>query len=80
MPAWISYMQTALQQVPPDPLTMPDNIVTVKIDPDTGLRAVAGQPDAVFEIFRKGNEPRELATSTGAIGRGKTAPSVEELF
>lgn len=50
---WIDYMRGVL---PPESKTtvrpMPDGIVTVRIDPQTGYRADASDPDAIFEIFR----------------------------
>lgn len=50
---WIEYMRVAL----PKPqnatsLPIPDNLVTVKIDPITGLRTQTTDPQGIFEIFR----------------------------
>jgi penicillin-binding protein 1A len=38
LPIWISYMAKVLKGTPEATLPMPDGIVTVKINPDTGLR------------------------------------------
>lgn len=55
---WIEYMQAAL---PPESesteLPIPDGLVTVRIDPDTGYRADATDPGAIFEIFREEHVP-----------------------
>lgn len=51
---WIAFMKEAL---PPESesstLPMPDGLVSVRIDPDTGYRADPTDPDAVFEYFRE---------------------------
>ncbi len=38
LPIWISFMQTALKGVPETPLKPPSHVVSVHIDPETGLR------------------------------------------
>ncbi len=58
LPAWIDYMRVALANVPEQPLPMPPGIITVRIDPKTGKRASADQPDAIFEVFRVENAPK----------------------
>ncbi|MEJ6592939.1 MAG: PBP1A family penicillin-binding protein [SAR86 cluster bacterium] len=51
---WISYMQAALPaEVDSSVLPMPDHMVTLMINPTTGLRSEAGDPDGIFEIFRE---------------------------
>ncbi len=60
LPAWIEYMKVALQDIPEDPPTMPDNLVSIRIDKETGLQVPAGTPNSMFEIFRKGHEPGKL--------------------
>jgi penicillin-binding protein 1A len=59
LPAWINFMETALQDVPEHPLEKPAGVVSVRIDPRTGARAASGQKDAIFEVFRAGNIPEE---------------------
>ena len=57
---WIDFMAEAL---PPEnesrTLARPNGIVTVRINPDTGLRAEPSDPDAIFEIFREEFVPTE---------------------
>jgi len=61
LPAWIDYMKVALKDVPEHPLQMPPGMVTVRIDPRTGKRAGVDQQDAIFEVFRAANAPKEQA-------------------
>jgi penicillin-binding protein 1A len=61
LPAWIYFMETALADVPDAPLRMPEGIMQVRIDPQTGKRAYPGQPDAIFEVFPADQVPAESA-------------------
>ena len=61
LPMWVDYMRVALQGRPEAPPVQPSGIVTVKIDPRTGLLANANQRDAIFEIFRSENAPENRA-------------------
>jgi penicillin-binding protein 1A len=61
LPIWINYMKKALQSVPIVPFTVPDGVVTVKIDPATGLLAPEGTDEGVEEVFLKGTEPTKYA-------------------
>ncbi len=85
LPVWIDFMRVALDGVPEVPLSQPDGLVTVRIDPESGLRARASQPGAVFETFRSENVPREsfVETSTGSGSTTTTIPDAgvpEQLF
>ncbi len=68
LPMWISYMGAALKGVPNATMPRPPGLVSVKIDPNTGERAPAGDRQAIFEIFRKDNVPRQEAASGGQGG------------
>lgn len=57
LPPWIDYMREALKGTPPDFVAKPSSLVTVRIDPNTGERALPGQSNAIFEIFRKDHVP-----------------------
>lgn len=86
LPAWISYMQEALQGVKEAPLRMPPGMVTVRIDPKTGKRASVNQNDAIFEVFRSENAPTESAepqpidNGTPESGTHSSTSGEEELF
>ncbi|WP_323845879.1 penicillin-binding protein 1A [Microbulbifer magnicolonia] len=54
LPIWIDFMTTALEGMPERHLPQPDDIVTVRINPRTGLRTSGG---GTFEIFRADRVP-----------------------
>jgi len=60
LPIWLDFMQAALAGRPPVDFPRPSGVVTVQIDPATGLRAVPGG-DTTTEVFVAGSEPREYA-------------------
>ncbi|MDX1812906.1 MAG: penicillin-binding transpeptidase domain-containing protein, partial [Gammaproteobacteria bacterium] len=85
LPIWINYMREALKDVPETPLVQPNSIVTVRIDPDTGLLVDAGYPDAIFESFRQENVPSQrIETRPGLSGeeqpQGESLDVPEQLF
>ena len=61
LPAWVDYMRVMLKDTPDLPPEMPDGMVTVRIDPKTGRLAAPGDPNAILEVFREGNEPKAAA-------------------
>ncbi|WP_237068464.1 penicillin-binding protein 1A [Microbulbifer guangxiensis] len=54
LPIWIDFMSAALEGLPERHLPQPDNIVTVRINPNTGMRTSGG---GMFEIFRADRVP-----------------------
>jgi penicillin-binding protein 1A len=77
LPAWISFMETALHDIPEQPLEKPAGVVSVRIDPRTGTRAASNQEDAIFEVFRSGNIPQEGGPSMTIgepFGEGAATP------
>ncbi len=83
LPMWINYMRDALQGVPEPELVQPEGLVSVKIDPETGMLASVGQPNAIFETFREENVPTQQAQSDAVIitgGEGGQPVVEEELF
>lgn len=64
LPIWIDFMRDALQGVPESRLPQPEGLVTIRIDPATGLRAAPGTDNAIFEIFRAENTPKETVSHT----------------
>ena len=81
LPIWIEYMQTALKDSPQSERPVPAGIVTVKIDPDSGLLAAAGQRNAVFEYFLQGSVPqrneREQRNISGDIS---ASDQINDIF
>lgn len=81
LPIWLDYMQLALDKHPEKPKQQPDGLVTVRIDPDTGLRAQPGSSNAIFEIFRAGNEPQLIEADTIDLdGNSSSEELPEEIF
>ncbi|MBT3505413.1 MAG: penicillin-binding protein 1A [Piscirickettsiaceae bacterium] len=60
LPMWIDFMQAALEGTPEEPLELPNDMVTVKIDPETGLLARAGS-GGINETFRIEYAPQEYS-------------------
>ncbi len=61
LPVWISVMAKALAGRPAEDFTPTEDVVFLKIDPETGLLAREGEADAVNDVFRKGTEPTQYA-------------------
>jgi len=59
LPIWMPVMAKALADKPPDDFVPTTDIVSVKIDPETGLLAREGQADAITDVFRRGTEPTQ---------------------
>lgn len=66
LPMWMDFMRVALEGVAEKELISPPGLVTVRIDPRTGLRARVGQEDSMFEIFREENAPKQQAPQYSA--------------
>ena len=82
LPIWIEYMRSALEGRPEYVLKQPAGMITVKIDPQTGLLARPGQHDAIFEIFREEHAPSEVAPDTGNSNNPMETPLIleDEIF
>ncbi|MDH3738889.1 MAG: penicillin-binding transpeptidase domain-containing protein [Alphaproteobacteria bacterium] len=57
LPVWIDFTRIALAGVPENQMPMPEGIVSVLIDRETGCPARSGQRNVVFEVFRDGKVP-----------------------
>ncbi len=80
LPMWVGYMREALSGLPERPLAQPAGVVTVRIDPATGLSAAPGNANAIFETFYSENVPAPTATGQ-TPGNGADQGSVtEQLF
>ncbi|MCB2427720.1 penicillin-binding protein 1A [Methylophaga pinxianii] len=79
LPMWIDFMRVALEDQPEKDFIQPVDMVTVRIDPETGLLARPGDTNAIYETFHKDNVP----TMRGGSGPGATQnqdDSLIELF
>jgi len=89
LPMWISYMKEALRGIPEQSLERPPGLVSVRIDPETGLLVGAGFQGALFETFRADNVPKRMVEDDvggsdplSSDGGGSVAPEEipEQLF
>jgi penicillin-binding protein 1A len=80
LPMWIEFMRTALQGVPEEIMARPDNLVTVKINPETGELAGADDAGAIFEIFRAERAPKEKIVPQIPSGGVQDTEIPEQLF
>ncbi|MDA8752811.1 penicillin-binding transpeptidase domain-containing protein, partial [Halieaceae bacterium] len=81
LPIWIDYMREALRDSPDVERPLPAGIVNVRIDPDSGLLASAGQRNAIFEYFREEYVPTRgtQEEGPGSLSRG-TDDLVKDIF
>jgi penicillin-binding protein 1A len=70
LPMWMAYMGEALRGSPVTARRQPEGMVTVRIDPQTGLLARTGQSDGIFETFRADTVPTRTAGGAGSAGDG----------
>lgn len=83
LPMWIYFMENAMTGVPEKQMEMPSGLVTVKIDPETGLLAAVGQENAIFETFRTESVPKQtvdIHKSAGTTTEIKQPALQEQLF
>jgi penicillin-binding protein 1A len=68
LPIWMSYMRPTLKGVPESPQAVPEGIVSVRIDPETGLQAADGKLAEYFyrEFIPADQPPTAAAEQVGA--------------
>lgn len=79
LPIWIDFMGVALQDSPDQPPSQPDGMVSVRIDPQTGLLAYPGQTNAIFEVFPEQLAPHEVARNPTQKSANRGNPT-ENIF
>ena len=57
LPIWIDFIEQLLTDLPYENFDLPEGVVQVRMDADSGLLASPSCPRAVTAVFRKGNEP-----------------------
>jgi penicillin-binding protein 1A len=70
LPIWIDYMRVALKGRPEKSMPQPKGMVTVRIDPQTGLLANANSKDGIFETFRANQVPKRSALESQPVSEG----------
>lgn len=66
LPIWIEFMTQALEDSPFQYFDIPDDVIKVRIDPVTGLRASDNSTHTINALFKKGTEPNPNASRKGA--------------
>ena len=61
LPGWILFMEKAVGKFPADDFTIPPNVVSVRIDMETGKLSHRNDYTSRFEYFISGTEPTEYA-------------------
>lgn len=83
-PAWIRFMEKALKDVPEVSGTIPENIVSVRIDRTTGKLTSRTDHTSRFEYFIAGTEPTEWVAEHEIVDQTtdeQQTPSMEdEIF
>ncbi len=78
LPMWISFMKTALAGQPAKPLVVPDNIISERIDPKSGLLAGTFQFNAITEFFEKDSVPNQEAALSEEDNANETDESASK--
>ncbi len=84
LPIWKDFLGHALEGTPEAWPEQPEGVVSVRVDPDTGLRLRSGQSGGISELFDAEHLPgyqprrisRELERESGSQGSG----TVESIF
>jgi len=70
LPIWIDFMRVALKDDPESSMPQPAGMITVRIDPQTGLLAHADSKDGIFETFRADQVPKRTALESRPVADG----------
>jgi penicillin-binding protein 1A len=68
LPIWIDFMQEAIADRPHHDFTLPNGVIKVQIDADSGLLASEDCPRAVTMVFKKGTEPKRWCRHASGVG------------
>jgi penicillin-binding protein 1A len=81
LPMWMDFMHASLKDKPERILPEPPGIVSVRVDPLTGNRTSANDPNGIFEYFVASTAPakgRESATPPAETDETSTPQSTQE--
>lgn len=82
-PAWIRFMQVALEDEPEEAMSVPDDIVRVRIDRTSGKLTRRTDHTTLFEYFLRGTEPTVYVLEDDVMDPAEqedSTPDVEEIF
>jgi penicillin-binding protein 1A len=74
-PMFRDFMADALRDVPATPFRIPPGVRLVRVNPDTGRLAQAGDARVIYEAFKPGTEPRLDAPSEPVNGASSETSS-----
>ena len=87
LPMWVDYMRDSLQGVEEKELEQPPGMVSVRIDPKTGMLANSTTQDAIFEFFLADQVPTEqtefiesVPTDNDSRVENRPADITEDIF
>lgn len=80
LPMWVDFMRAALKGVPEKHFPEPPGLVTVRIDPKTGLLAPADLTNSRFEIFRQRYAPKQYSVQEKQVASNNDDTESEHLF
>lgn len=69
LPIWIDYMEEVMKGMPESELLKPDNVLAIRISPESGRAIPEGAPGGITEYFAAGTAPGSGGTES------RTAPA-----
>lgn len=70
LPIWIHFMEQVLKGRPYHDFDLPEGVVSVRMDAESGLLASEDCPNAVTAVFKKGTEPKQYCKHAASTGLG----------
>ncbi|MGD0958814.1 MAG: penicillin-binding protein 1A [Methylomonas sp.] len=81
LPMWITFMKTALRNLPEKPLIAPEGVVTAYINPNDGLLINPKNKNGVWEFFSEETAPTSYSTpKQNLLSSEEEKQSEESLF
>lgn len=71
LPAWIAFMKEILPSIPVSSREIPEGLISVRIDADTGLLSRKTDYTSLWEYFIKGTEPTKYTDNNSPIRLNK---------
>lgn len=80
LPTWMKFMEKALEDRPENSQPMPDGMMTMRIDPNTGRSARPGTSNGILEVFKEEDAPPSFDEVDANGYRDDGAVTPLELF
>jgi len=81
LPIWMGYMGAVLKGLPEPPFVQPNGVVTMRVNPDTGLRVVEAQAGIVDYFYQEFLPPEHETLVGGVMGGDRPREEVHnQLF